>query len=181
MVNMRLWDDEIEMLRPAIRAEADGFVALANYGSKGREGDPTSRDYDAGRELLRSIEVLSDLAVDRIIPGPDGDLRIRTFSPPGPARAVMIHLHGGGWAIGRPEMSDRANEALASERGIAVVSVDYRLAPEHRFPAAIDDCEAAALWLLEHAAAEFGTETLLIGGESAGAHLSVLTLLRLRD
>lgn len=62
-----------------------------------------------------------------------------------------------------------------------MVSVDYRLAPEHPFPAGPDDCEAATGWLVQHAAAEFGTERLLIGGESAGAHLAVLTLLRLRD
>ncbi len=63
----------------------------------------------------------------------------------------------------------------------AVLSVDHRLAPEHPFPAGPDDCEAAARWLVDRAEAEFGTARLLIGGESAGAHLSVLTLLRLRD
>jgi acetyl esterase len=61
------------------------------------------------------------------------------------------------------------------------VSVDYRLAPEHPFPAGPDDCESAALWLIENAVAEYGTDRLLIGGESAGAHLSAVTLLRLRD
>jgi acetyl esterase/lipase len=64
---------------------------------------------------------------------------------------------------------------------VAVVSVDYRLAPEHPFPAGPDDCEAAALWLVEHAGREYGSDRLLIGGESAGAHLAALTLLRLRD
>ncbi|WP_229857953.1 alpha/beta hydrolase, partial [Streptomyces anandii] len=64
---------------------------------------------------------------------------------------------------------------------LAVMSVDYRLAPEHPFPAGPDDCETAARWLADHAEAEFGNGRLLIGGESAGAHLSVLTLLRLRD
>ncbi|HZU80571.1 MAG TPA: alpha/beta hydrolase fold domain-containing protein, partial [Acidimicrobiales bacterium] len=60
-------------------------------------------------------------------------------------------------------------------------SVDYRLAPEHPFPAGPDDCESAALWLLDAAGPEFGTERLLVGGESAGAHLAALTLVRLRD
>jgi acetyl esterase/lipase len=64
---------------------------------------------------------------------------------------------------------------------VAVVSVEYRLAPEHPYPAAVEDCEDAALWLVEHGAEEFGTQALLIGGESAGAHLAVSTLLRLRD
>jgi acetyl esterase/lipase len=64
---------------------------------------------------------------------------------------------------------------------VAVVSVDYRLAPEHPFPAGPDDCEAVARWLIEHAVAEFGSDRLLIGGESAGAYLAALTLVRLRD
>ncbi|MFI6875879.1 alpha/beta hydrolase fold domain-containing protein [Streptomyces sp. NPDC050400] len=70
---------------------------------------------------------------------------------------------------------------MAEQTRLAVISVDYRLAPEHLFPAGPDDCETAARWLVKHAATEFGTERLLIGGESAGAHLSVVTLLRLRD
>ena len=70
---------------------------------------------------------------------------------------------------------------MATEARVAVVSVDYRLAPEHPFPAGADDCEDVALWLVEQAPAEFGSSRLTIGGESAGAHLAVLTLLRLRD
>ncbi|MFD9219254.1 alpha/beta hydrolase fold domain-containing protein [Streptomyces sp. NPDC060064] len=83
----------------------------------------------------------------------------------------------GGSADGQDERLWR----LAEQARLAVVSVEYRLAPEHPFPAGPDDCEAAARWLVDQAAAEFGTQRLLIGGESAGAHLSVVTLLRLRD
>jgi acetyl esterase/lipase len=70
---------------------------------------------------------------------------------------------------------------LADEAGLAVVSVGYRLAPEHPMPAGPDDCEAAACWLAENCLERFGTDRLLIGGESAGAHLAALTLLRMRD
>jgi len=70
---------------------------------------------------------------------------------------------------------------LARVTGCAVFAADYRLAPEFPYPAGPDDCEAAALWLIENASSEYGTDRLLIGGESAGAHLSALTLLRLRD
>ena len=70
---------------------------------------------------------------------------------------------------------------LAREAGLVVVSVGYRLAPEHSFPAALEDCLAATEWLIDHASAEFGTDRLLIGGESAGAHLVASTLLRLRE
>jgi acetyl esterase len=76
---------------------------------------------------------------------------------------------------------DVRNRDIADTLQFAVVSVDYRLAPEHPWPAAPDDCEAAALWLVEHADARFGSSRLTIGGRSAGATLAVATLLRLRD
>jgi acetyl esterase len=120
------------------------------------------------------------MAVDREIPGPAGPLRLRTFTPDR-VDAVFLHIHGGGFTAGSPEMTDLLHEILSKELNLAFVSVDYRLAPEHPFPAGPDDCEAAALWLLENAGSEYGSEVLLIGGESAGAHLSACTLLRLRD
>ncbi len=122
----------------------------------------------------------SEMAVDREIPGPAGPLRLRTFVPDR-VDAVLLHIHGGGFAAGSPEMTDLLHEILSKELNIAFVSVDYRLAPEHPYPAGPDDCEAAAVWLLEHAGPEYGSDRLLIGGESAGAHLSACTLLRLRD
>src|SRR5690606_24582730 len=95
--------------------------------------------------------------------------------------AVYLHIHGGGWVLGAADQQDVLLQRIAEGAGVAVVSVDYRLAPEHPFPAAPDDCAAAASWVLENAASEWGTERLLVGGESAGAHLTALTLLRLRD
>jgi acetyl esterase/lipase len=124
--------------------------------------------------------ILSDMAKDRTIPTPGGPLTIRTFVPE-TVSGAYLYFHGGGWTIGRAHHSDPRLEALAKADNLAVVSVDYRKAPEHPYPAGPDDCEAAALWLVEHAQAEFGSNRLLIGGESAGAHLSVVTLLRLRD
>ena len=94
---------------------------------------------------------------------------------------VFLHMHGGGWALGGADQQDLLLTTAADTAHAAVVSVDYRLAPDHPFPAGPDDCEAAADWLIEHAEEEFGTSRLMIGGESAGAHLAVLTLLRLRD
>ncbi|MEU8515036.1 alpha/beta hydrolase [Kitasatospora sp. NPDC048722] len=94
---------------------------------------------------------------------------------------VYLHIHGGGWAFGSADGQDGRLWNLARRTRLAVLSVDYRLAPEHPFPAGPDDCETAARWLVDHAETEFGTRRLMIGGESAGAHLSVLTLLRLRD
>ncbi len=116
------------------------------------------------------------------IPGPGGPIPTRTIRPlTRGVRAVHLYLHGGGWCIGSAASNDAAAVALAEAAGVAVVSIDYRLAPEHPFPAGPDDCEAAALWLIDQAHDEFGTEVLTIGGASAGAHLAALTLLRLRD
>ncbi|MFJ9771892.1 alpha/beta hydrolase [Kitasatospora sp. NPDC101157] len=114
---------------------------------------------------------------DRVLP--DG-VGLRTFVPEH-VDGAYLHIHGGGWTFGSAGGQDEKLWRLAAGARLAVVSVDYRLAPEHPFPAGPDDCETAARWLVEHAEAEFGTRRLLIGGESAGAHLAVLTLLRLRD
>lgn len=113
------------------------------------------------------------------IPRPGGDLALRVIAPRR-ARGVYLHIHGGAWVLGASDQQDDALEELVRRCGMAGVSVEYRLAPEHKFPAALDDCECAARWLLENSEAEFGTRQLVIGGESAGANLSAGTLLRLR-
>jgi acetyl esterase len=117
----------------------------------------------------------SALAEEREIPGAGGRLTLRVLAP-GEVTGVYLHLHGGGWVSGSARSQDGALEELALACQVAVVSVDYRLAPAHPYPAAPDDCEAAALWVAEHCSG-----SALIGGESAGAQLAVVTLLRLRD
>lgn len=114
------------------------------------------------------------------IDGPGGPLAIRVIAPERPS-AVYLHFHGGGWTLGSSDQDDPRLDRLASELGFACLSVEYRLAPEHPYPAGPDDCEAAALWVARAAAERFGAGRLLIGGESAGAHLAAVTLLRLRD
>jgi acetyl esterase/lipase len=124
--------------------------------------------------------VLSANAVEGKIPGPAGPIKTRMFIPHRP-RGAYLHLHGGGWVLGGVHHQDARLFELSEKCGLAVISVDYRLAPEHPYPEGPDDCETAALWLAENARSEFDTDRLLIGGESAGAHLSVVTMLRLRD
>jgi acetyl esterase len=114
------------------------------------------------------------------IPGPGGPLSLRLLAPPSPT-GIYLHFHGGGWTLGGADQQDPRLESIAANTGFACLSVEYRLAPEHPYPAAPNDCEAAALWLVREAKQRFGTERLAIGGESAGAHLAVVTLLRLRD
>lgn len=115
------------------------------------------------------------------IPGKGGhQIPLRVIAPDQP-RGVYLHIHGGGFVLGAADLQDTALERIAKQVGLACISVDYRLAPEHPYPAAPDDCESAAAWLAEHAKAEFGTHIVTIGGESAGATLAAVTLIRMRD
>jgi acetyl esterase/lipase len=114
------------------------------------------------------------------IDGPAGLMELRIIAAEKP-RAIYFHIHGGGWSIGAPDQNDPLLENLADGAGLACVSVKYRLAPENKYPAGPDDCEAAALWIVHEGVKRFGTNKLAIGGESAGGHLSAVTLLRLRD
>lgn len=106
---------------------------------------------------------------------PGGPGRVRVSLPAQTPRGTYLHIHGGGWTIGTPDLYDAHNQRIARATGCRVVSVQYRLAPEHPWPACAEDCEAAARWALE----EFDGP-LLIGGESAGGHLSAVTLLRMK-
>jgi len=125
---------------------------------------------------------ISPRARDMAIDGPAGPLSLHCIAPEGgraKARGVYLHLHGGGWTFGGANQQDALLERLADGCGLACLSVDYRLAPEHPYPAAPDDCEAAAVWLTANAHT-FADGPLFIGGESAGAHLAAVTLLRLK-
>jgi acetyl esterase len=106
---------------------------------------------------------------------PGGPGRVRVSLPGETPRGTYLHIHGGGWTIGRPDLYDAHNQRIAEATGCRVTSVQYRLAPEHPWPACAEDCEAAALWALEESSGP-----LLIGGESAGGHLSTVTLMRLK-
>jgi len=110
------------------------------------------------------------------IPGaPGGTGRVRLSPAPGRPRGTYLHIHGGGWTFNAADQYDRFNQRIAAATGARVVSVAYRLAPENRWPAPLDDCVAAAQWALES-----DDGPVVIGGESAGAHLAAATLLTLR-
>lgn len=134
----------------------------------------------AGRGPFGPV-VLSARAETIKIPGPHGDIPLRILKPDGAAKGVYFHIHGGGWVLGAADQQDPWLERIVVNCGYVVVSVEYRLAPEFPYPMGPNDCEAAALWLSGNARSQFGTSLLTIGGESAGAQLSVVTLLRLRD
>lgn len=124
---------------------------------------------------------VSPRATVRSIVGKAGNaIALRIIAPDSP-RGIYLHIHGGGWVLGGADMQDPMLERIADNTGLAVISIEYRLAPEHPYPAGPDDCEAATLWVARNAKAEFGSDVLTIGGESAGGHLAAVTLLRMRD
>jgi acetyl esterase len=143
----------------------------------------------ASREQLRAVRAgvaspgpSNPPAVDELVGVGGRTVPLRIHVPAGrAATGAFLEIHGGGFYLGSAASSDVRNRQLADALGIVVVSVDYRLAPEHPWPAAPDDCETAALWLAEHAEQRFGTTKLGVGGFSAGATLAMTTLLRLRD
>jgi len=120
---------------------------------------------------------------DRQIPGPHGPIPVRIYAPEskGP-HPLLAYFHGGGWVLGSVATADVACRALAAATGCVLVSVDYRLAPEHEFPVPLDDCTAAVRWLAEHAAeVDADPARIAVGGDSAGGNLSAAVALRLRD
>jgi acetyl esterase len=126
-----------------------------------------------------------DAADDARADGPAGAIPIRVYRPAGAGTAplpILVWYHGGGWVIGDLDTADTTCRKLANRSGALVVSVDYRLAPEHPAPASAEDCWAALCWVAR-AATEWGGDAsrIAVGGDSAGGNLSALLAVRARD
>jgi acetyl esterase len=139
-------------------------------------------------ELCRRTRKTVDFpvsAVDQAIPGPAGAIPTRLVRPRAAGAAplpVLAYFHGGGWCIGDLDTHDAACRQLAAEAGCAVLAVDYRLAPEHPFPAAVDDCFAALRFLAaEGASLGLDPGRIAVGGDSAGGNLAAVTAIAARD
>ncbi len=148
---------------PEVRSILDLFEAV---GETPRE-QLTPAELRQGYAALSLVESKAEMAsvTDRTIPGPAGDIPVRVYVPttePGP-RPVLVYFHGGGWVIGDLDTHDGTVRAVAEGSGATVVSVDYRLAPENPFPAAIDDCVAAVRWVADNAA-ELDVDPARAGG-----------------
>lgn len=120
---------------------------------------------------------------DLRLPGPAGEIPARAYRPDaGSGRPLLVLFHGGGFVFGDLETHDPTARRFCAEADVTVVSVDYRLAPEHRFPAAVDDAEAATRWAVAHAA-ELGADParVVVAGDSAGGNLAAVVARRLRD
>ncbi len=168
------------LVRPGLAEHAAQCRAF--YAARGERRGPASleelhearaRQVRAPRPATVTVEHVED-AAGRAVP-----LRI-TLPADARPRGVYLDIPGGGFYLSSAAAADARNAELAGSLGVAVVGVDYRLAPEDPWPAAPDDCEAAARWLVDHAEVRFGTRNLVIGGSSAGATLAMTTLLRLR-
>ena len=167
-------DPAARMMIDAITASGLGHVPGAT--PEQRRAAMSSLAVDGAR--IQPVHEVEDLAV----PGPAGEIPVRVFRPaPGP-HPMLVWLHGGGWVTGSLESHDLLCRQLSVAADAIVVSVDYRLAPETKFPGAVDDALAAWSWITEHAA-ELGAEqdTIALGGDSAGGNLAAVIALLTRD
>jgi acetyl esterase len=135
---------------------------------------------EEGRSIFGELR-RSPRAVDETIETALGKVGIRVFRPLGDPVGTYVHVHGGGWVLGATHHQDPRLERLADDTRQTVVSVDYRLSPEHPYPAGPDDTEAATMAVIDSNKSRFGADHISLGGESAGAHLALVTALRLRD
>jgi acetyl esterase len=148
---------------------------------------PTVADHRAAMDRMpaalgpeRRIELGS--VVDSTIPGPAGDVPVRTYRATNEPTGTVVYFHGGGWMTGDLDSHDFLVRKLAHETGFGFVAVDYRLAPEQPFPAGLDDCTAAAMWVGDHSE-DFGgiKGQLAVAGDGAGGTLAAVVARKFRD
>lgn len=139
--------------------------------------------YERGAEVLDLPRAPLARVQDLSVPGPAGPLPARLYAPSHARLPVLLYLHGGGFVVGGLETHDSLCRQLALRSGGAVLALDYRLAPEHPFPAAVDDSWAALHWLAGPGAAALGLDgaRLAVGGDSAGGTLAAVAALHARD
>jgi len=144
---------------------------------------PEAREALAAMAAMQGDPEELHAVADRRIPGPQGDIPVRIYHAGGTdPLPVLVYFHGGGWVLGSIATHDTVCRMLAKRAGCIVVSVDYRLAPEHKFPAAAEDAYAATRWVADNAA-RLGADParVAIGGDSAGGNLTAVVALMARD
>ena len=166
----------IEMLKASIPAEAPKMWQLTPQQAR-EQSERFFAPFNGGGPQMAEVR-------DLHLPGRGGKVRARLYVPRNAAVGSpgLLYLHGGGFVIGSISTHDRLARELAERLGARVLSLEYRLAPEHPYPQGLDDCVDSARWLSAHCETiGMHSSRLLIGGDSAGATLSAATLLRLRD
>lgn len=142
--------------------------------------------YANSRKVLQPAPEEVAESRDTTAPGPHGDIPLRLYRPAGTEASdvlpALVYYHGGGWLLGGLDSHDVACRRFANAAKCRVVSVDYRMAPEHKYPAAVDDCAAATGWVFENAAAlGIDPARVAVGGDSAGGNLAAVIALMARD
>ncbi|MFN0000133.1 MAG: alpha/beta hydrolase [Burkholderiaceae bacterium] len=176
---MPILDPEVQALLELVRKSArPPFEALSPEAARAA--------YAASWDIMQSPAQEVASTRDIGIAGPAGELQLRVYrgagTPTDTPLPCLVFLHGGGWVIGNLESHDRLCRRLANLAGICVVAVDYRLAPEHAFPAALDDSAAALQWVHDNASAlAILPERIAVGGDSAGGNLAAVLALMGRD
>jgi len=174
-----------------LSAKLDPNVRLVLEAAQAMGGAPmeTLQPAEARREVVERFKPVEGVrepvasVQDLRIPGPAGEILIRVYTPDAPVpRPAMVYFHGGGWVLCNLDTHDVICRAIARRAGAVVVSVDYRLAPESKFPAAVDDCYAATEWVASNAG-RLGIDRarISVGGDSAGGNLGAVISLRSRD
>jgi acetyl esterase len=165
-----------DKLSPKARAIVDQVAALPQL--------PTLTPVEArGRPapLEAAPEAVGSVTA-RTIPGPAGPMAVRIYRPKDGLPAALVYFHGGGWVVGSLESADATCRALTNRSRCVVISIDYRLAPEHKFPAAVDDAYAATRWVAENAAElRIDPARIAVGGASAGGNLAAAVALVARE
>ena len=165
-----------DKLHPKARAIVDQIATLPQL--------PTLTPVEArGRPvpLEAAPEAVGSLTA-RAIPGPGGPIAIRIYRPKDALRAALVYFHGGGWVVGSLEGADASCRVLANRSRCVVISIDYRLAPETKFPGAVDDAYAATRWVIDNAAdLRIDPARVAVGGASAGGNLAAAVALVARE
>jgi len=197
MAALRLPEPVLTKLAGGRRTVVDGVAldlqtqVLLRVMELGKLPPLDTRAVSEGRALYRALSGAlagprrtMEKTVDRRIPGPHGDIGIRIYVPqPVPlGEPVLVYYHGGGWVIGDLETHDPMCRGFAANARCIVVAVDYRLAPENKFPSAVDDALAAYRWVIDHAA-EFGGDAarVAVAGDSAGGNLAAVVSMLVRE
>jgi len=172
-------DPEMHALLRMLRL--NGLVSVA----EGRSPEEARKENRAGAAAAAGPPLSMERVEERSIPGPAGSIPARLYVPPAAAprpRPLLVYFHGGGWTIGDLDTHDGACRFLAAHSGAAVLSVGYRLAPEHPFPAPVEDALAAFCWAAESATdIEADPARIAVGGDSAGGNLAAAVSLLARD
>ncbi len=177
----RFWRSQTVALDPQMKSVLDAMAA-ANNPAFHTLTPAEARRIAAARPQPAQPEPVAKVE-DRNIPSSDTEIPVRLYTPAGVAPfGALVYFHGGGWVLGDIQMTDQPCRLLANASGCMVISVGYRLAPEHKFPAAPEDCYAATKWVYDNAASlDIDPMRIAVGGTSAGATLAAAVTLMARD